>query len=47
MKNPFTAWGKRNLTIMGEILNIKNTHSAEIYLLSQFMCSTKDVHKRN
>jgi hypothetical protein len=97
MKNQFTAWGKRNLTIMGKILiiktlilpkftflasscvvpkmsknipyavtgfcvhlitlilslqffslpNYKNTHPAEIYLLSQFMCSTKDVYKRN
>ena len=36
MTNQFTAWGKRNLTIMGKI-----------YFLSQFMCSTKDVYKRN
>jgi len=47
MKNQFTAWGKRNLTIMGKILIIKNTHPANIYLLSQLMCSTKNVHKRN
>jgi hypothetical protein len=25
MKNQFTAWGKRNLTIMGKILIIKNS----------------------
>jgi hypothetical protein len=36
MKNQFTAWGKRNLTINGENSYYKNTHPAEIYLLNWY-----------
>ena len=38
--------GKKKSNYYGENSYYKNTHPAEIYLLSQFMCSTKDVHKR-
>ena len=39
--------GKKKSNYYGENSYYKNTHPAEIYLLSQFMCSTKDVYKRN
>ena len=46
MKNQFTAWGKKS-NYYGDNSYYKNTHPVETYLLSQFICSTKDVHKRN
>jgi hypothetical protein len=38
---------KKKSNYYGENSYYKYSHHAEIYLLSQFMCSTKDVHKRN
>ena len=39
--------GKKKSNNYGENSDHKNTHPAEIYFLSQFMCNTKNVHKRN